>query len=38
VEISEPVSGGDYGDYVAAMSRALGTLSRAIAAALPHPK
>jgi uncharacterized lipoprotein YmbA len=34
-DISEPVSGGDYPSFVAALSRSLGTLSREIAAAMP---
>ncbi|MCK9196611.1 MAG: PqiC family protein [Syntrophales bacterium] len=37
-DISEPVNGGDYASFVAALSRALGTLSREIAAAAQSPK
>ena len=37
-DISEPVNGGDYAGFVAAQSRALGTLSREIAAAVQSPK
>ncbi|MEI7636385.1 MAG: PqiC family protein [Syntrophus sp. (in: bacteria)] len=37
-DISEPVNGGDYASLAAALSRALGTLSREIAAAAQSPK
>lgn len=37
-DISEPVNGGDYASFVAALSRALGTLSREIAAAAQSPR
>lgn len=37
-DISEPVNGGDYASFVAALSRALGTLSREIAAAAKPPR
>ncbi|MFA6411337.1 MAG: PqiC family protein [Syntrophales bacterium] len=37
-DISEPVSGGDYASFAAALSRALGTLSREIAAAVQSPR
>lgn len=37
-DISEPVNGGDYDSFVAAMSRAMGTLSREIAAAVQSPR
>ena len=37
-DISEPVNGGDYAGFVAAQSRALGALSREIAAAVQSPK
>jgi len=37
-DISEPVNGGDYASFAAAMSRALGTLSREIASAVQSPR
>ncbi|MFA5180983.1 MAG: PqiC family protein [Syntrophales bacterium] len=37
-DISEPVNGGDYAAFVAALSRALGKLSREIAAAVQSPR